>query len=254
MNILLLVCPPYSEIEKLLRLVERLRTALNAGITALCVRSEIAQKYYSPFSIQLGKVDKEGEKRVFEEITRVLGKGVTKLSRGGEPVSQVLEEVEKGGYGMLVYADVDRSMTKKIAEHSLIPTLIYRGGEDIRSILICVDGSEHALKACRFAGKLAQGLEGVRVTVLSIASTDEEVENARRAVGEANRELAKVFRGEVESRVERGRVEERIIEESEKYSLVVLAPRGLSKLHRLVMGHVSLHVVERARTNVLLVR
>ncbi|NOZ58566.1 MAG: universal stress protein [Euryarchaeota archaeon] len=253
LKLLLVVCPPYREVEGLLKVTEVVRKALRGSITALCVRSEIAQKYYSPFSIQLGKVDKEEEKRIFEEITRVLGNDVMKLSRGGELVSQVLDEIEKGGYDMLIYADVDSKLTKKIAEYSHVPTLIYRRGERLSSFLVCTDGSEHSLRAARFAGKLA-GPIGARITLLSVARSEGERSQAEEAVRKAREALSGVYAGQVEEAVRVGGVRETILEEGRQHDLLALAPRGLSKLERVVLGHISLHILERAENNILLVR
>jgi nucleotide-binding universal stress UspA family protein len=253
LNILLLVCPPYSEIEKLLKVAEKIGAALGGKITALCVRSEIAQKYYSPFSIQLGKVDKEEEKKVFEEITRVLGDEVVKMSRGGELVSQVLDEIEKGGYNMLIFGDVDKKLTKKIAEYSHVPTFIYRRGEQLSRFLVCTDGSEHSLRAARFAGKLAKAMKA-KLTLLSVAKSEEERSFAEEAIRKAKEALAEVSVSEVEEKIGIGRVREVILAEEKDYDLLALAPRGLSKLERVVLGHVSLHVLEKAESNILLVR
>ncbi|WP_456475431.1 universal stress protein [Candidatus Pyrohabitans sp.] len=251
MNTLLLVCPPYPEIEKLLKVAEEISSALGGSITALCVRSDIAQKYYSPFSIQLGKVDKEEERKVFEDITRVLGeRDVVKLSRGGELVSQVLDEIEKGDYELLIFGDVETKLTKKLAEYSHVSTLIYRRGEHIERILVCTDGSEPSLSAAKFAGRLARGIDG-KIIILSVAKNEDERLYAEKAIEKAKRVMEEI---EVEEKIIIGDVREAILAEGKNCDLVVLAPRGLSKLHRVLLGHVSLHVVEKADTNVLLVR
>ncbi len=253
LKLLLVVCPPYRNVEGLLRVAEIVRDALNGSIAALCVRSEIAQKYYSPFSIQLGKVDKEEEKKIFEDITRVLGNDVVKLSRGGELVSQVLDEIEKGNYDMLIYADVDSKLTKKLAEYSHVTTLIYRRGERLSSFLVCTDGSEHSLRAAEFAARLAAPM-GATLALLSVARSEEERPRAEEAVKRAREAIAGIYSGKVEDKVEVGGVRETILREGRHHDLLALAPRGLSKIERVVLGHISLHVLEKAESNVLLVR
>ncbi|MDP6460073.1 MAG: universal stress protein, partial [Candidatus Hydrothermarchaeota archaeon] len=51
-----------------------------------------------------------------------------------------------------------------------------------------------------------------------------------------------------------GHAVEEIIKESKGYDLVVLGSRGLSKIKRMLVGHVSLNVETKAETNVLVVR
>ncbi len=255
MNIMFLTCPLHPELEKLWKIVVEISSALDGTITALCVKEDISQKYYSPFSIQLGKIDKEKEKKVLEEVSRVLGEeDVMKIIRGGALVSQVLHEVEKEDYDMLIFGDVEKELTKKIAEYSHVPTLIYRRGEELKRILLCTDGSDCSLRAVRFVGKLARGL-GSSVTVLSVAKT-EDTSFAEDAVETASKILKEEFSVEnVEEKVIKGSVREVILEEEKKgYDTIALAPRGLTKLHRVVLGHVSLHVLEKAESNVLLVR
>ncbi len=254
MRILLLVCPVGDDVESLLDVTKKVASALNGRVTALCVRREIAQKYYSPFSIQLGKSGgAEGERAVLEKVRAVLGEEVVRMSRGGEPVSQVLDEIEKEGYDMLIYSDINQGLTKKLAEYSQVPTLIHRGSEELSRILICTDGSEHSLKAVRFAGRLAEGL-GSRVALLSVAREEGDTERARQALEKAGEVLGGVYSGEFEKKLATGRVRDVILRESAAHELIALAPRGLSKLKRVLMGHVSLHVLENAEKSVLLVR
>lgn len=49
-------------------------------------------------------------------------------------------------------------------------------------------------------------------------------------------------------------VREEILKEAPNYDLVVCGSRGLSRMERVRMGHVSLAIKENANTNVLIVR
>ncbi len=254
MNILLVVCPAYPEIKKLLSVAGKISSALGAKTTALCVGSGVSQKYYSPFSIQLGIVNREVERKIFEEINVAFGgKDVVKIIRAGEPATQVLEEIEKGGdYGMLILEDVDRKLTMKIAEYSHVPTLIFRRGEKLKSFLVCTDGSENSLRVARFAGRLAKSLDA-SVVILSVAKSEEERANAEEAIRKARSVLAEISII-AEEKVKLGSVREAILAEGRSYDVLALSPRGLSKLERVLLGHVSLHVLEKAESSVLLVR
>ncbi len=252
MKVLLVSCPPPEDVEALLKVANAIADALNGNLYVLCVREDVSQKYYLPYSIQLNREDREEEKRVFREVTQVLGdEKVVKLIRAGNIASQVLEEVEKGGYRFLIYGGTDRDVGRKIAEYSHIPTFIYRKDRELRRFLLCTDGSEYSLKAAEYAAGLARNL-GAEVTVLSVAKTPEDIDKAREAV---ERTLQIVGRKVVaDKKTEVGGVRDVILREASKYDVVTLAPRGLSKLKRALLGHVSLKVLEKADTNVLLVK
>jgi nucleotide-binding universal stress UspA family protein len=251
MKIMLLACPPTPRIEKMMGFGEEIISKLGGHITALCVSSDIAQKFYSPFSIQLGDANKGDEERAFRRI-QASGE-VRKLKRGGEFVSTVLDEVEKGGFDMLIFDDHDPGITRKIAEYSHIPTLICRREGDVKNFLVCTDGSEHATRAAVFAGKIAKAVGG-SVTLLAVARTEEERPRREEALKRVRTALEKEVSGlEVREKMGKGRVRDAILEEEPNHDLVIITPRGLSKLERMVMGHVSLHVLEKSKNNVLLV-
>lgn len=249
MKILLSVCPPYLEMEELLHFAREIGSSLGASITALCVSTSVAQKYYSPFSIQLGKAEREKEAEVFDQTTRVLGAAV-KMSRSGELVSQILDEVEAGDYDMLIFGDVDRKLTKKIAEHSHVSTIIFRRGARHRSFLACVDGSENSINVALLAGKMAEAMD-TRLTLLSVAESEEMVDQAMEAIQKTKRAMAE-HSLKAEEKVRVGKVVDTILREEKGYDLVALGPRGLSRFHRVFLGHVSLNVLEKAESNILL--
>jgi len=90
-------------------------------------------------------------------------------------------------------------------------------------------------------------------TALSEDLKREFEKRARKAVEKAV-DILKRFGLKANTVVKVGSASEEIIKESKEYDLVVLGSRGLSKIKRVLMGHVSLHVLENADTNVLIVR
>lgn len=254
MNILLVVFSAYPETERFLSAAKKITSALDASTTALCVGSDVSRKYYSPFSIQLGKVDRGVERKIFEDIDRVFdGRGVSKMTRAGEPATQVLEEIEKGGYDMLLLEDADKKLTKKIAEYYHVPTYIFRRGEELSSFLACIDGGENSLRAAHFAGEMAKNLKA-KLTLLSVIKSEAERSAAEEMLNKAKATLAEVS-VDVEAIIRLGAsVRQTILAEEKNHDVIALSPRGLSKIERLVLGHVSLHVLENAESSVLLVR
>jgi len=251
LNILLLACPPTPQIEEMMDFGERVTAALGGKVTALCVKSDIAQKFYSPFSIQLGKVDREEEERAFQRISRASGE-VKKLRRGGEFVSSVLDEIESGNYDMLIFGDMDKKLTKKLAEYSSIPTLICRKEGDFSKFLVCTDGSEYSNKAVRLAGKIAKATDA-EITLLSVAPSEDERDLAQEAIEKARATLSDVSFSDYKAVIEVGGIRDTILGREKEYDMVVLAPKGHGMIHRAIFGHVSLHVLENSRNNVLMV-
>jgi len=255
MNILLIVCPPFEGYTDLLKIVQRLHEAERGKTTALCMSTEIAQKYYSPFSIQLeGKSDREKEKKAFDEVTETLGeKDVLKMTRGGEPVSQLLAHLDENSYDLLIFGDADKEITTKISEHSTIPTLIYRGGS-IENFLLCTDGSEFSIRAARFTARLA-GITGGKITLLSVYK-DGDMDMAREAINSTRKSLENSgFPYErIEDSMETGNPPQIILSMEKDHDIVALAPRGLHRIARALMGHVSLKVLKKADSSILLVR
>jgi len=248
LKILLSVCPPYPDTDRLLEFSQKVASALKGEVTALCVTSAVDQKYYSPFSIQLGRKEKEEEEKVFNRINQVF-EGGAKMTRGGELVTQVLDEVERGCYDMLILGDMDKKLTKKLAEYSPVATLIFREEVDLKSLLCCVDGSQNSINSAHLAERMAEGLNA-RLTLLSIAEGEDTIGQARENIQETKRAMEGLSLV-VEEKVRVGKVVDTILEEGRNHDLVALGPRGLSKFHRVFLGYVSLNVLEKSEGNVL---
>lgn len=252
MNILLLACPLTPQIEKMIEFGEKITKSIGGEVTALCVRSDMAQKFYAPFSIQLKDVDVDEEEMAFERI-RKFSKNVKKLKKSGEFVSSVLDEIETGGHDMLVFGDIDLKLTKKLAEYSPVPVLIYRRGGDISRFLICTDGGEYSERGVRRAGEFAR-IVGGKVTVMSVAKTETERNDAEEAIKNAKEILQKVGVIKIHEKLAVGGIQECIQEAERDHDLIIVGSRGLGKIQRMVFGHVSLRVLENATNNVLLVK
>ena len=142
-------------------------------------------------------------------------------------------------------------------------------------ILIGVDGSEVALRAVRFAARLARGLSERSCTLLyvrpshtgavvSLGAPDpllearlaQEVEGAER---EVLREASAVLRADgiaVEERVETGPPGPAIVRVAAEgeFDLIVLGSRGHGELKSLLVGSTSDAVLHNAPCSVLVVR
>lgn len=252
-----MVCPPFQGYPDLMNMVQKFHHADEGHTTALCLSTEIAMKYYSPFSIQLeGKKNGEEEKNAMDFVTQSLGEDrVHKMNLGGEPVSQLVGITEEKKYDLLIFGDADKGLTKKMTLHSPIPTLIFRGGKSMERILLCSDGSEFSLEAARFTARIAE-MTGATVTILTVQKADDQGFQAEEAINSTRAVLQEegVPSDRIKTEIERGRIVDTILSKEVDYDLVAMAPRGLHRIARALMGHVSQNVLEKGCKNVLMVK
>ncbi len=265
MKILLGICgEKYGRIG--IKLAGKIARATNGEVTMLHVIPEIFTTHHK---LRFG-----AEAKSLDEVTKILNhstyileregaKAVKAIQKRGEPAREILRESEKG-YQIIVTGTkglrgVEKflfgSVSLEVAEYAKIPALAARKDVELKDILVCTDGSDHALEAEYYCGYLAKRL-GAKVTVLSVGIDNEEVKKHNEKAVEKGKEMLKrEFGIEAEGKIRTGgRISREILEEAEHHDLVILGSRGLSRIKRLLMGHVSLKILEGAKTNVLVVR
>lgn len=247
------------------RIAGQIAKAMDSGVTMLYVRPRVMTTYFG-HRVDGATRSLREEEEILEHGTLVLRRlGVEKIKgikRSGEPAREILKESEKG-YKLLITGTRDLkgiekflfgSVSSEIAQYAKIPVLVVRRDVELRRFLLCTDGSEHAFEAEYCAGYLARRL-GAEITVFSVAVKEEPVlDFARKAVEKGKKMLEREFGIKARGKVAIGDAALEILKESGSYDLVVLGSRGLSRIKRLLMGHVSLKVLAHARTNVLIVR
>lgn len=141
-----------------------------------------------------------------------------------------------------------------------------------KQILICSDGSDHALKAagqaveiakCHQAGVLLLNVESGELQPFTVPWQLEIGQTApprlsaqQRANLDATIELCKESHVMYRCRHEHGHPAEQIIRvaQEEQADLIVMGSRGLSEWKALLLGSVSDHVLHHAHCSVLIVR
>ncbi len=262
---------PAEHLDNLLVVSRQVIKALNGEVTAMYVAPEVPKRYYSLLNIPAGPSGETIAKmfgvewvaeKVFEKVKKALeGIKVETKSVVGDPAREILNEIDEGNYDFAVVGTsgatgIQRailgSVSGKVAEYSKIPVLIVKKKTDIKNILVCTDGSKLAECAVKIGAYVAKNLNA-KLTVMSVAREEELKEIAEKNV-ENGVKIAEEYGISAEKLIKVGSVRDTIIEESKNYDLVLLGSRGLSKLQRLLMGHVSLAVVAHAETNVFIVR
>jgi nucleotide-binding universal stress UspA family protein len=247
------------------RIAGHLAKAMDGEVTMLYVRPKVMTAYFG-HKVSGALHSSKEEDEILEQGRLVLRRmGVEKtrrIKRSGEPAREILKESAKG-YKLLVTGTRDLkgiekflfgSTSEEIAQYAEIPVLVVRRDVELKKFLLCTDGSDHALEAEYCAGYLAKRL-GAEVTVFSVALKEKPVMDfAREAVEKGRKMLEKNFGVKARVKVSTGDGAREILKEAKDYDLVVLGSRGLSRIKRLLMGHVSLKVLAHTNTNVLIVR
>lgn len=267
-----------------LRIASQIAKGTNSRLTVMYVAGRVGKHF----------AGSELKDQIFEKINDILKeKGVTaekKFVTKKNIADVILEESDKG-YNLVILGSARfsglrrvlfRSVSHQVAEFADIPVLVVkRKTAEIKKILICTDGSKSAKSGCVIGTMIGKAL-GANVTMFSVAPEFSDEELAMNH----NEEFANIVKKKVSADVEMIRragkyipvytpkplersvdvemicragkgvksVREEILKEAPKYDLVVCGSRGLSRMERVRIGHVSLAVKENADTNVLIVR
>jgi len=205
----------------------------------------------------------------------------TKL-RHGHPAEQILQEVEQGGYDLVVIGARGRSrltrfllgsVSYRVLEHAAIPVLVVRQARpQVRRILVATGGHLESEATMRCGAQLAHAL-GASETLLHVTNpvprmytglgemdeTLREMMQSDTPEGRALRKGARLMGDEnVEGHIElrHGVVEEEIIREAARgdYDLVVLGSSlSASAIGWLALGSITRRVIDRTQRPVLVV-
>ena len=205
----------------------------------------------------------------------------TKL-RHGHPAEQILQEVEQGGYDLVVIGARGRSrltrfllgsVSYRVLEHAAIPVLVVRQARpQVRRILVATGGHPESEATMRYGAQLARAL-GAAQTLLHVTNpvprmytglgemdeTLREMMQSATPEGQSLREGARIMGDEeVEGYIElrQGVVEDEIIHEAARgdYDLVVLGSSlSASAIGWLALGSITRRVIDRTQRPVLVV-
>jgi nucleotide-binding universal stress UspA family protein len=152
------------------------------------------------------------------------------------------------------------SITKKVIMHTKSPVLVTKKVSSLTSLLVCVDGSDHSVKALKYAVKFAKK-NASKVTLFNVqeqrllrASPKVAKEVGERIFSKAL-DAVGTEKVNIEKKLEFGVPSDKIVEtaEKEKHDLIVLGSRGLNPVRRFLLGSVSDDVSQKAKCSVLIV-
>jgi len=244
-----------------------------ATVTVLHVMQEFKLGYQFPPYIQdelIGSIHQHAEsimnnaRALFtEEAVKVETETVE-----GDPANGILE-FSKEDYDLIVMGASGEnekdpytlgSVTKKVIMHTNRPTLIVKRVTSLTNLLVCVDGSDHSVKALNYAGELAQKMNS-KITLLNVQERRLHDVSPTAAEELSNRIISKSLDAlgkkklKVDKKSQFGVPSNAIVEVAEKgnYDLIVLGSRGLGTIDRFLLGSVSDDVSHKTKRSDLII-
>ena len=244
-----------------------------AAVTVLHVMQELKLDSQLPRDVQdelIGSTSQYAE-RIVNDARALFAEEKVKAdvkTISGDPASSILE-FSKEGYDLIVMGghgenEVDPyalgSVTKKIIRHTICPILIVKKVSALSNLLVCIDGSENAIKALDYSAKLAEKM-GSSITLLNVQERRLYDSSPKTAEDFGERVLSKALgvvrerKLKVDKQLEFGIPSDVIAEVAEKgkHDLIVLGSRGLGTISRFLLGSVSDDVSHKAKCSLLLV-
>lgn len=244
-----------------------------ATVTVLNATQELRPGYQLPRSIEdeiLGHIEQEAEKIINDARALFSEEGVTvdtKMIRRRDPADSILElSKDFDLIVMSAHGENERdpyalgSITKKVIRHTTCPTLIAKKVSSLSNLLVCIDGSDHSIRAFEYAVKLAEKM-GSKITLLNVQERRIHDFSPKTAEELGGKILSKTLNTigktklKVNKELEFGVPSDRIVEVAEKgnHDLIVLGSRGLGTVNRFLLGSVSDDVSHKTKCSVLIV-
>lgn len=258
---------PESDIA--LSYADRLAQYLGASVVALHVaRKELIPSSYEP-------IKKYIESEADKEIDRMSGKiaGLKQkdiwnritfqVTTGINPAEELLLELDKGHYDLLIIGHRERpnveklflgSVSLKVVVHSDVSVLVVKQLLGPSRALFCTDGSTYAEEAIKFAGKLVAKI-GCPATVLNVSPwMFDGCEGIAQGIAEKGAQVLSNLGINATVRVRLGKdVVGEILKEIEegKFDLVVVGSRGISGLARFLLGSMTFKLINQTRCPIM---
>jgi len=244
-----------------------------ANITVLHIIREPMLGYRLPSKIEeeiMGYIEQEAEKITREALTIFVEERVNadlKVMRWRDPADTILEFSKN--YDLVVigaYGENEKSpyvlgsVTKKVMRQTRNPLLVVKRVSALSNLLICVDGSENALKALKYGAQLADKMDS-DITLLNVQEkkmfdyAPDVVEDLGKKILSKAAEVISEKKSKINRKLEIGVPADVIVEVAEKgnHDLIIMGSRGFGKVKRFLLGSVSDDVSHKAKCSVLIV-
>lgn len=244
-----------------------------SAVTVVHVMQELRLDSQLPSNVQdelLGSISQYAE-RIVNDARALFSEEKVNIDTktiSGDPANSILE-FSKESYDLIVmgaHGENEKdpyalgSITKKVIRHTICPILIVKKVSTLSNLLVCIDGSENAIKALDYSAKLAEKMSS-NITLLNVQERRLYNSSPKTAEEFGERVLSKALGAvrerklKVDKQLEFGVPSDVIAEVAEKgkHDLIVLGSRGLGTISRFLLGSVSDDVSHKAKCSLLLV-
>ena len=195
-------------------------------------------------------------------LVGVSGQDVRFRLREGPPVREILREAEDPEYDLVLmgtrgHTGLRRwllgSVAQEVALHAPCSVLVAKNLQPDQGLLVGVTGRETALEAVRQAGEIAEALD-VPLVLLAVIPEPEEGTRAEaeRHLREARAVLPPGLAERAEGRIRVGDPAQILLEEAGEAFLLVLGRVRRSRVKEMLLGDISLKILEQSQGPVLL--
>lgn len=188
------------------------------------------------------------------------GQDVRFRLREGPPVREILREAEDPEYDLILmgtrgHTGLRRwwlgSVAQEVALHAPCSVLVAKNLRPDRGLLVGVTGRETALEAVRQAGAIAGALSAPLV-LLAVIPEEGGRSEAERSLREARSVLPPELAERAEERVRVGDPAQVLLREAGEEFVLVLGRLRRSKVKEMLLGDISLKILEQSQGPVLI--
>lgn len=181
----------------------------------------------------------------------------------GNPADLLIKEAEKERYDLIVIGHRDLpnikklflgSVSSKVVQYARISVLVAKKLSEPSRVLFCTDGSKFAEEAIHFGGELIKEIDCMaRVLNITPWITDESEKLAKDIAEEGTKILRSLGIDASAKAIFRKEIAKEILKEAEEgnFDLIVIGSRGLSGIHKFLLGSITLKLINQTSQPIL---
>lgn len=181
----------------------------------------------------------------------------------GDPADHLINEAERERYDLIVIGHRDLpnitklflgSVSYKVVEYAGVSVLVAKKFVGPSKVLFCTDGSKYAKEAIRFGGELIKEIDCTTMVLNVTPWITDESERLAKDIAEEGAEIIRNLGIDASAKAIIGKeIVKEILEETDEgnFDLIVVGSRGLSGIHRFLLGSTTLKLVNRTSQPIL---
>lgn len=257
------------ESESALCYAAKLASLTGAKLTALHVIDELEEYHFYEDIELLYKVEASEDKEKTINRIREVGRRchLEKVDieiMYGNPAKMVLKESVRKDYDLIVVGSHSKprflefllgGVAFQIIHYAKRPVLVVKRLRDMKTFLICLDGSKYAYNAMKFAGEIALKADA-EVTLLHVAQEGYSKHREAKNILNRGKEMLQELGVKADTVIREGPIAEEILREAREkdYDLIVMGHKGKSAIKEFLLGDVVSKVTHHSLRPTLIYR